>query len=164
MVPARAVLLASVLACARVCTAGGAAGNGTGAGAEAKGAYPNFMVPVWKQTMFDRANNLTEAGIKEFLEAASAGLAYRLVAYQGCRIIGLLSNLEREKYGNELRDRLARHGALETVTRAMGAHLVSPRVLAMGCIAIQAMADGHREHSETVIALGGAEVFVNWLI
>ena len=29
------------------------------------------------------------------------------------------------RYGNELRDRLARHGALETVTRAMGAHLVS---------------------------------------
>ena len=48
----------------------------------------------------------------------------RLIAFQGCRIIGLLSNFERDKYGNELRDRLARHGALETVTRAMGAHLV----------------------------------------
>ena len=129
--------------------------NETRAGA---GTYPNYMIPVWKQRMFDRANNLTEAGIQEFLEAAGAGLAYRLVAYQGCRIIGLLSNLEREKYGNELRDRLARHGALETVTRAMGAHMVCPRVLAMGCIALQAMADGHREHSDTVIALGGAEV------
>ena len=75
--------------------------------------------------MFDRANNLTESGIQEFLQAASAGLAYRLVAYQGCRIIGVLSNLEREKYGDELRDRLARHGALETITKAMGAHLVS---------------------------------------
>ena len=131
--------------------------NETSAGAGA-GTYPNYMIPVWKQRMFDRANNLTEAGIQEFLEAAGAGLAYRLVAYQGCRIIGLLSNLEREKYGNELRDRLARHGALETVTRAMGAHMVCPRVLAMGCIALQAMADGHREHSDTVIALGGAEV------
>jgi hypothetical protein len=55
------------------------------------------MIPVWKQRMFDRANNLTEAGISEFLEAASAGHKYKLVAYQGCRIIGILSNLEREK-------------------------------------------------------------------
>ena len=63
----------------------------------ADGRYPNYMIPVWKQRMFDRANNLTEAGISEFLEAASAGHKYKLVAYQGCRIIGILSNLEREK-------------------------------------------------------------------
>ena len=63
----------------------------------ADGRYPNYMIPVWKQRMFDRANNLTEAGISEFLESASAGHKYKLVAYQGCRIIGILSNLEREK-------------------------------------------------------------------
>ena len=146
----------------------------------ADGQYPNFMVPVWKQRMFDRANNLTEAGIQEFLQAASAGLAYRqlarelalacgrmhstrphthththslslthactharththahrLVAYQGCRIIGVLSNLEREKYGDELRERLARHGALQTITAAMGAHMVSLCVCVCVCVSV----------------------------
>ena len=29
-------------------------------------------------------------------------------------------------------------------------HQVSPRVLAMGCIALQAMADGHANHTQTV--------------
>jgi len=59
-----------------------------------------------------------------FTYSLSFSAITRLIAFQGCRIIGLLSNFERDKYGNELRDRLARHGALETVTRAMGAHLV----------------------------------------
>lgn len=120
----REALLGAVLCC--IASALPCSGSGPGVNATvADGRYPNLMIPVWKQRMFDRANNLTESGIQEFLQAASAGLAYRLVAYQGCRIIGVLSNLEREKYGDELRDRLARHGALETITKAMGAHLVS---------------------------------------
>ena len=71
--------------------------NGSTPVTPADGRYPNYMIPVWKQRTFDRANNLTEAGISEFLEAASAGHKYKLVACQGCRIIGILSNLEREK-------------------------------------------------------------------
>ena len=62
--------------------------------------------------------------------------AHRLVAYQGCRIIGVLSNLEREKYGDELRERLARHGALQTITAAMGAHMVSLCVCVCVCVSV----------------------------
>ena len=68
------VVIACLAAAAEAAPQNKSADAGDGA---ADGSYPNYMIPVWKQRMFDRANNLTESGIQEFVQAAAAGHKYR---------------------------------------------------------------------------------------
>eukprot|EP00960_Hanusia_phi_P075000 768357-Hanusia_phi.AAC.1 len=127
------------------------------------GKYPNYMIPVWKERMIAHANNLTEEGIQIFLDSMRTGHKYKLVAYQGCRIIGLLANFDRDKYGNEIRERVANLGGITATTMAMGSHMVSAQVQSMGCFAIQALVDGHKNHTHQVIELGAVDV-VSWVL
>mmetsp|Transcript_34965 Transcript_34965/g.109313 ORF Transcript_34965/g.109313 Transcript_34965/m.109313 type:complete len:276 (+) Transcript_34965:211-1038(+) len=129
----------------------------------ADGTYPNYMVPVWKDKMIAHANNLTEDGISIFLDCMRTGYKYRLVAFQGCRIVGLLANFDRAKYGDEIRERVAKLGGIAATTMAMGSHMVSAKVQSMGCFAIQALADGHRKHTHEAINLGAVDV-VTWVL
>lgn len=114
-------------------------------------------IPGWKTAMFEGANN---GSLHLVVDTMKAGAEHsRLVAFQGCRIVTLLAQLE----GGAKRDDLCVLGAIPAVTSAMGAHKPSAKVQAMGCAAMQALADGNANHTEATVRSGGAEV-VGWVM
>ena len=86
----------------------------------------NDKIPVWHEQIYAAAENRSFA---EFILVMNEGSAEsRLVAYQCCRILQVLATFDRNEKGDQTREELVNLGAIEAVTKAMGAHLNSPKV------------------------------------
>ncbi len=57
---------------------------------------PNYMIPIWKQRLYDTGNNGSYAELVSTFD--EGGPESVLVAYQGCKIINVLSNHKREVF------------------------------------------------------------------
>ena len=61
---------------------------------EPKNNKPNYMIPVWKEKLYEAGNNESYQKLIDVLN--EGGPHSVLVAYQGCRIINVLSHYKRE--------------------------------------------------------------------
>ncbi len=62
--------------------------------AKTKSSGPNYMIPVWKERLYDAANNESYTELVSVLN--EGGPHSVLIAYQGCKIVNVLSHHKRE--------------------------------------------------------------------
>ncbi len=56
--------------------------------------FPNYMIPVWKDRMYDAGNN--ESYMEMISVLNEGGPRSVLIAYHGCKIVNILSHYKRE--------------------------------------------------------------------